>query len=319
MTPAHDDIGRLRVIHRFTVLLFAAIAAARVAFVAWCHTPLQESYAYLWLSLPMLAVGAYATFIRPNPKIAALFNGLGLFLLATIGSGLTSALTVYAGRSFPLADGTLEAADRLLGFDWPALLKLHDSHPYVDWVVSGAYKTIFSQIAVIITILALTGQAERLYRFLVAANIALVATCIIAVFFPALGPYEFLHLSPADHPHIDLITSDKMTAPILWLRAATLTDPIPEFTVGLISFPSFHSTTAAIYMWSTWRTPVLRWISLGLNAMMLIATPIQGSHYLVDVIAGIAMAAAAVGATTWVFGRIARTPQPALSRAEAAA
>jgi PAP2 superfamily len=112
----------------------------------------------------------------------------------------------------------------------------------------------------------------------------------IAVFFPALGPYDFLHLSPADHPHIDLITSAKMTDPILWLRAAIFTDPAPPFTVGLISFPSFHSSVAAIYAWAAWRTPVVRWFALGLNAMILIATPVHGSYHLVDVFAGIAVA-----------------------------
>jgi membrane-associated phospholipid phosphatase len=94
---------------------------------------------------------------------------------------------------------------------------------------------------------------------------------------------------------------------------AAFTDPTPSFAVGLISFPSFHSATAAIYAWATWRTPVVRWIGLALNLLMLIATPIHGSHYLVDVLAGLAVAVAAVAGTAWMFGRIRPARAPALA------
>jgi membrane-associated phospholipid phosphatase len=67
--------------------------------------------------------------------------------------------------------------------------------------------------------------------------------------------------------------------------------------------------------WATWCTPVVRWIGLALNVLMLIATPIRGDHYLVDVLSGLAVAAAAVAATAWMFGRIPQGRQPALAAA----
>jgi membrane-associated phospholipid phosphatase len=146
-----------------------------------------------------------------------------------------------------------------------------------------------------------------------------LATCIVSVFFPALGPYELLGLTAADHPNIGLITGTRMTEPILWMRTALFTDPVPSFGVGLISFPSFHTATAAIYTWVVWRTPIIRRISLALNALMLIATPIHGSHYLVDLFAGFAVAAASIAVTAWMFGRVGQRRQPALSTAESAA
>jgi hypothetical protein len=36
----------------------------------------------------------------------------------------------------------------------------------------------------------------------------------------------------------------------------------------------------------------VRWLALGLNILLVIATPAYGSHYVVDVIAGILLAAA---------------------------
>jgi hypothetical protein len=41
-----------------------------------------------------------------------------------------------------------------------------------------------------------------------------------------------------------------------------------------------------------WPIPVVRWLVLSLNTAMLVSTPIDGSHYLIDIVAGIAIAVA---------------------------
>jgi membrane-associated phospholipid phosphatase len=277
--------------------------------------PLRDDPTHLLWTGPLVAIGAYYTYVRSHEIIATLFNGMGLIGIGKTNAALTSALPMYTGRSFPLADQTLHAADRFLGFDWVAVLKLFDRCPYFDWIAQAAYQSIFAQLPFLVLALALTRQPERLYRALTALNVGLCATSVIAVFFPAFGPYEFLQVSAADHPNIMPIIAAKMTDPIVWLRAAVFTDPAPDFTIGLISFPSFHSTAAAIYVWMAWRTPLVRWLALAVNGLMLIATPVHGSHYLVDVLAGLALAAAAIVGTTYLFRRIRRDRQPALSAA----
>ncbi len=39
-----------------------------------------------------------------------------------------------------------------------------------------------------------------------------------------------------------------------------------------------------------WRAPVVRWFVFVLNGLMLVAAPAYGSHYVVDVIAGVIVA-----------------------------
>jgi hypothetical protein len=319
MTQAPPDKDRVVELHRFAIILFVVLAVARLGYIAACPTPLRENFGHLALTVPALAIGAYYTFIRFHPIIAALFNGFGLLGIGFTGSILASILTVYTGRQFPFTDQALAAADHFIGFDWLTWLKAFERFPQFDAILRSAYQSINAQIILIILVLAFTRQLERLYRFLAATNIALVTTCIVSVFFPALGPYELLGLTAADHPHIDLISAARTTDAILWLRTATFADPVPSFALGLIWFPSFHAAAAAIYIWATWRTPIIRWISIALNALMLIATPIHGSHYMVDVFAGLAVAAAAVAVTTWMFSRIGNRRQPALSTAESAA
>jgi hypothetical protein len=220
------------------------------------------SQLHLVLAVPALVIGAYYTFVRFRPLPAMVFNGLGLAAFAFTGNVLSSILTMYSGRGFPMTDAALAAADRLVGFDWMGLLHLLDRHPGVNAVLRTAYDTIIGQIPLIIAVLAVTRHAHRMYRFMIALNLALIVTCAIAVFFPALGPYEFYGVSPADHPNIALATEAKMMNAISWLRAAQWSVPAPQIEVGLISFPSFHAATAVAYMWAMWRTPVARWIWL---------------------------------------------------------
>ena len=60
---------------------------------------------------------------------------------------------------------------------------------------------------------------------------------------------------------------------------------------GIITFPSLHAALAVIVVAALWPVAMLRWVFLALNAAMLAATPIDGSHYFIDVLAGIALAA----------------------------
>jgi hypothetical protein len=301
MSGGHSDERRVIGLFCRTAIVFVVLAAARLIYIAICATPLQGTSVHLLLAAPALAIGAYYTFWRFSLLPATLFNGLGLAAFGFTGNVISTILTMYTGRRLPLADPVLAAADHAIGFDWVAALQLLDRYPVVNSVLTAVYETIVPQILLVVVILALTNQAERLCRFLIAVNLALAVTSVIAVFFPALGPYEFYGVSAADHPHITLVTDTKMTAPILWLRAGEFAPPMPSFTVGLISFPSFHTTTALIYAWAVWRTPILRWIWLALNTTMLIATPLHGSHYLVDVIGGAVVAWIGVAMAGWLL------------------
>jgi hypothetical protein len=288
----------------FTLALMVALAGLRVTYVAVCATPISSNMIPMLVALGFLAIGSFYTFFKDHPLIATLFNAMGLVQVAFLGAMASAALVFYSGRAFPLVDAEMAALDAALGFDWIAYLQWFNRHPSLDAIAQAAYHSILAQPFLIILLLAITRQPERVYAFVVMMVVALAVTCLIALFLPALGPYEFFRVTAVDHPEIALITEAKMTAPIMWLRAADFSVPMPEVTVGLISFPSYHSATAVIYMWAGWRTPYLRWGIVVVNAVMLLATPIHGSHYLVDVIAGIAIAAVAIMVTRWMFAAI---------------
>ena len=51
---------------------------------------------------------------------------------------------------------------------------------------------------------------------------------------------------------------------------------------------------ALLVVWYARRLAMIRWFVLGLNTIVLVATPIQGGHHVVDVLAGFAVAALAI-------------------------
>jgi len=66
---------------------------------------------------------------------------------------------------------------------------------------------------------------------------------------------------------------------------------------GLITFPSFHAASALLFTWAAWPFRRLRWWIVGLNVLLVASTPIDGAHYAIDLVAGIAVAGLSIAAT----------------------
>jgi membrane-associated phospholipid phosphatase len=78
---------------------------------------------------------------------------------------------------------------------------------------------------------------------------------------------------------------------------------------GVLTFPSFHAASAILYAWGAWPIRWLRPFSLLGNGAMLLSTPIGGGHFLVDVLAGIVVATAAIYAARWIGGSLSLRAQ----------
>jgi membrane-associated phospholipid phosphatase len=80
---------------------------------------------------------------------------------------------------------------------------------------------------------------------------------------------------------------------------------------GIITFPSLHAALGVLFPAALWRVSGVRWIALGLNSLLLMATPAYGSHYVIDVIAGILVAAACWIAVARILDAASRKqPEP---------
>src|SRR5262249_53845181 len=77
---------------------------------------------------------------------------------------------------------------------------------------------------------------------------------------------------------------------------------------GIVTFPSFHAASALLYAWALWPLRWARPLLVFINGMMLAATPLNGGHYFVDVIAGITVALVSIVAAHRLAAHIASRP-----------
>ncbi|MGZ8470352.1 MAG: phosphatase PAP2 family protein [Gemmatirosa sp.] len=195
--------------------------------------------------------------------------------LVTFGAALSVLSYLVARTDAPLVDAALLRADRAHGVDWHAWTPAAHPDPRAARLLVRAYDSLIPQVAATVMLLALWRSATRLLLRLVATGLATIA---VSGMLPAIG----MRADAAHVPHL------------LALRADGLGVVDPAHLEGLIAFPSYHAVLAVLVAHALWAVRPLRHVALALNVVMLVATVSVGGHYLVDVLAGCALAIAAV-------------------------
>lgn len=251
---------------------------------------------------------------KRDPRVVFILASTGQILLIPV---LMTPLTyVAAAANLPMQDSALMALDRALGLDWMAYFNFIYSHHALLFGAVLAYSMIGWQVFGVPIVLGATRRYRRLQEFTLAFAIALVVTTAISTFVPAMGTYELLHFMPDPKIFTPGAYLDQLRdLPLVRdgsLRHLALLD-----LTGIVTFPSFHSAAAALYLWAVWPVRWFRPIAVTANIGMLLATPLCGGHYFVDVFAGIAIAAAAVMAAQRIAGLLTGPGRQAVSTAYA--
>jgi hypothetical protein len=260
---------------------------------------------------PLTIVSAYLgytlyRYYRPgtsDPKITFILGATGQLLIIPV---LMTPLTyIAAAANLPMQDVALNAFDRALGLDWIAYFNFVYHHHALLFTTVLAYSMIGWPVFGVPLVLGWTGKYRRMQEFTLAFGIALVATTIISTLLPAMGTYALLDFIP--DPNIftpGAYLEQLRDLPLV--RDGSLRTLDFNALAGIITFPSFHAAAAVLYLWAF--LPV-RWIgpvALVVNVAMLLATPICGGHYFVDVFAGIATAVLAIMAARRISNRLVR-------------
>jgi len=286
------------------LILLCAIADTLAKLGAGIKFQLYDIAAVILIVIAALGLSAFYTVRRPDVRIARLFRAaVELFLLSFLVGSLSYSATSI-GR--PLWDAVFLAWDEAIGFDWRYWLAVLDAHPRVNLLLVLAYHSMWPQLALVLIALISVRDYRRLDIMLLAFGFGAILTVVIAGFMPAISPLAYLGITPSDHPHINLAVPREFEMQALALRSGAMRVIELSSAQGLVTFPSFHTVTAVLLLLGFWNVPYLRWVSLVLNGLMLIAIPIEGSHYLVDVIAGIPVALLAWAAATAIVDAYAR-------------
>ncbi len=227
-----------------------------------------------------LVIGRYTA----RPRLAAGATAfLQMTLFTLLGVVLAYALAANAGQ---LWDARLAAADRAIGFDWPVVLALLDTCTPVIWLLGLAYHSLTLQMIVVIVALSGMGKFDTLRIMVCAAILSGFVTILISGLTPAMGnlfdPSRYAHLWPS----------------IAWLEQGLISGlrdgsrRVLDLTMlmGIVSFPSFHATLAAIFIWAFGAMPRVALPGRAWAILTIVATPVFGGHYGVDVIMGLVLA-----------------------------
>jgi membrane-associated phospholipid phosphatase len=249
---------------------------------------------------------------RPDPRLASALGGTAqIVAFAAVGAPVSY---IAASFNLPLRDAWFDTADRALGLDWSALLGWMDAHPTLHPLFRMIYFSLMPQTVVVVLALALAGRLAWMRVFVLAFIISTIVTIAIAAIVPAEGVWGFHKLSAATYPNIVPATREIHLPTFLGLRDGSFRQLMAMGAQGIITFPSLHAALALIITVGLWPIPVLRWIGLAINTLMLVSIPIDGGHYFVDVPVGLAIAWVSIVAAKRVAKR---AHQPRLQTARA--
>lgn len=238
-----------------------------------------------------------------RPRLAA---GATAFLQMTLFTLLGVVLAyALAARSGVLWDDRLAAADRAIGFNWPVMLGVLDKAPPAVWLLGLAYHSLTVQMIVVIVALSGLAKFDTLRTTVCAAILSGFVTILISGLTPAMGNL----FDPAAYRHIWPSVAWLEQGLISGLRDGSHRVLDLTMLMGIVSFPSFHATLAAIFIWSFRAIPRFSVAGRAWAVLTILATPIFGGHYGVDVIMGLILAPPAIVAANHLTRR---TPPPHL-------
>ena len=246
--------------------------------------PLIVSCISLW------GAAYYYLNVRPVEKFAEMCVSLSQVLLF---SAVGIILSYFAARTaVPLWDETFVRWDQALGFDWMAAMRLVDSSKVAVAVLFIAYASLIPQIVLVVCALGFLHKLEELRTVMLAAMICGSVCILISAFMPAVAYPIHYGITPNTFENVTPWAGFIKLGDFMSLRDGTIARFDFASMQGLITFPSYHAGLSAVTFWGFYQARVnwLRMPAMTLAFLTIVSTPIDGGHYLVDVLAGVAVA-----------------------------
>jgi hypothetical protein len=212
-----------------------------------------------------------------------------IFSAITVLGGIASYAAACDTRGF--MDAALARGDAALHFNWLDWYETVVRHPVLQALGKTAYGSIYITPWVLIGAMTWQDQQARTRQFLATFWLGAVMTLALFPLFPAKGALDYLWQGPIPYmPTSGLYQGEIIPA----LRAHSFGLIQLGALRGLVCAPSFHTVCATLFIATALPMPRLRWIIVPINAAMLLATPVEGTHYLTDMLIGLAVALTAL-------------------------
>jgi len=287
-----------------TAALFITCAAG--LFWAGLDVEVLSNPAFLAVGAGYAAVAFLYNRIRSSERLAMALTAVAqLVLMMLFGILLSYAVTTI---DLPYRDAELLALDRWLGFDRTSYVGFFTDQPWKMHATDLVYFAMLPQLAIVPLLLIITDRIERLQQFVAAYCIALVVTVAIFVLVPAVGAFVYFDLTPAQYAALPKeVYTPARTLDLL--RSGAFKTISLNNLEGLVAFPSFHTIASILYAWALRPIRLLRWPVVLLNTGVILTTPIGGAHYVVDLLAGFAVAVISIALSRRLLSPLLDAPQ----------
>jgi membrane-associated phospholipid phosphatase len=230
--------------------------------IEWRSFELPVGVSVIFLVLGWASTGRSSALARTGYAVACIL---------LMSHGAVTLSYVVGSWGGPFRDNILRGADAQLGFSWMVWNRWLVSHPTLNAFLSWIYPQVILATIAVTLVVAMERDARP---FLRAIAVAFGFTLAGMLLVPAAGN--------------DL--ADPSVSVRIALEAGTFRHYDIARAAGLVTMPSFHAVLAVLCALACWPLRWLRWPAMVYNAVMLVATVRAGGHYLVDVLAGIAVA-----------------------------
>ncbi len=216
--------------------------------------------------------------------LSYVFESVCCFGIFTVYSSILS--YIISASNHPFIDNYLLNFDKLLGFNVLDFVAIVDRSKYINFVLENSYWSFF-QVPLLFVLLSIFKKHSRIYSMLLCCIISVIICFMIAAALPATSIYKFMNIDINVYKNTNVISGYWHVDDLLKMRSGEMKILKLTDLKGIITFPSFHSTTAVILMWASSVLGRIKWFFIILNILMLFSIPITGGHYLADLIAGV--------------------------------
>jgi membrane-associated phospholipid phosphatase len=229
-----------------------------------------------------------------SPKYVRMMR-CGLMVLFLIPGMASLAVLNHILMSFPFpyTDTLLTNWDRALGFDWLAAGRAIAYFPVVNIAMDQIYQFMLPALIMVGLHAIIVGRSDIAKEFLSLVMITAVVCVTLATFFPCLGAMAHL----ADESYKAMFsknTGDSFVPQLMEIRGSGPIALDALQLAGLAAFPSFHCVCGVLMIYGSRSTKISHFIAATFGVLLIAATPTFGGHYLVDVLAGAAIAITAI-------------------------
>jgi membrane-associated phospholipid phosphatase len=278
--------------HRFFYLTMAAIGAVFLGgsglglYLTQTTVPLGQIGVRLVLLVSLVALARFYHWRQ-------LGRAVNLIMMAfwgiTFGYLHIVPMFVAARVRVPLSDALLARMDALLGLEVPRVLQFTHDHPELARFLAATYDTLIFIVILAIMLPPLCGKMRVAKEYAISTLVAATVALPLFAIFQAVGPWTY-------YDYVPQINQDGYMKAFSAIKTEEWYTLDLGYHDGLICFPSFHAVLAVLAAAALWRIPYARWPALILSVLIVISTVTTGTHYVIDVVAGLGVAGISLAA-----------------------